>query len=433
MLSTLKCPVLIALLIPLVIACDTKEEPAEEEVEETTPDVPVETTWYTDADGDGFGNASAPVDAVEQPNGHVADNTDCDDTNDAINPDAAEVCNLKDDDCDTEVDEEASDASTFYADTDADGFGDAKSTIEACELSSGYVEDSTDCNDASALQHPGADELCNLEDDDCDLDIDEEAIDAGTFYADIDADGFGDTKSAVESCEQPSDHVTDGTDCDDTDDTIYPDAEDGADGIDQDCDGADGFAFSVNFESFTVGDYIGQDSDFFATWTTGSEGGDEDATVTDDESYTTGTQSVVLNEASGDDLVLLLGPTSGSWLVEWYMYVDTGAYFNLQGLVAPFGDWQKEVHVDETGLVDEDNASTGLEVSVGQWVLVEYYVDIDSGTQDLWIDSTLVISDYFSGLALGGIDFFPTIAPNAETEDYILFYIDDVVFSELGK
>ena len=61
-------------------------------------------TWYLYDDGDGFGELSMPRRACGRPDGHVADNTDCDDDDELINPDADERCNLLDDDCDERID-----------------------------------------------------------------------------------------------------------------------------------------------------------------------------------------------------------------------------------------------------------------------------------------------------------------------------------------
>ncbi|MBK7036131.1 MAG: hypothetical protein IPH42_07240 [Bacteroidetes bacterium] len=64
------------------------------------------TTYYQDADGDGFGNAAVFIDVIgDPPAGYVADNTDCDDTNDAIYPGATEIENDLDDDCDGQIDD----------------------------------------------------------------------------------------------------------------------------------------------------------------------------------------------------------------------------------------------------------------------------------------------------------------------------------------
>ncbi len=145
-----------------------------------------------------------------------------------------------DNDCDGETDEDdALDAATWYADADNDGFGDPESAGTACEQPSGFVGDATDCDDGSKAVHAEADELCNGSDDDCDGETDEDdALDAGTWYADADGDGFGDAKSSDQACYQPSGYEADGSDCDDTDDTINPQADETwYDGIDQDCDG----------------------------------------------------------------------------------------------------------------------------------------------------------------------------------------------------
>ncbi len=62
---------------------------------------------------------------------------------------------------------------SFYKDADKDGFGDPESAIEACEMPDGYVTEGGDCDDASDAVHPGADEICDSQDNDCDDATDE--------------------------------------------------------------------------------------------------------------------------------------------------------------------------------------------------------------------------------------------------------------------
>jgi Putative metal-binding motif/FG-GAP repeat len=199
-------------------------------------DEDVLSTWYADADGDGWGDEGAASEACEAPSGSAADPGDCDDGDAAVNPDAAETCNDVDDDCDGEIDEEGAD--TWYADVDGDGYGDPASTSTACEPPADFVEDDTDCDDGDATVHPAAVEVCNDLDDDCDEQVDEDAL--STWYVDVDGDGWGDAGKSAASCLQPSGYVDDGTDCDDADAAISPGAVDECeDGIDQDCNGLD--------------------------------------------------------------------------------------------------------------------------------------------------------------------------------------------------
>ena len=130
---------------------------------------------------------------------------------------------------------ECTDPTTWFADRDEDGYGDAADTLSDCEAPSGYVDDATDCDDGEAEVHPGADELCNGADDDCDEDVDEDAVDQGTWYADADEDGYGDPTAGTTSCEPPSGTVEDGTDCDDTLPEVNPGASEYCNDIDDDC------------------------------------------------------------------------------------------------------------------------------------------------------------------------------------------------------
>lgn len=127
---------------------------------------------------------------------------------------------------------------TWFADADGDGFGTASQALEACEQPSGYVADSTDCDDTSASIHPDADELCATPDvdDDCDGELNEpDAPDARTWYPDADGDGFGGPDGEA-SCGPIPGSIEDGTDCDDGDATVFPGAEERCDGRQNDCD-----------------------------------------------------------------------------------------------------------------------------------------------------------------------------------------------------
>ncbi len=176
----------------------------------------------------------------DQPSGYVEDDSDCDDGDADTHPGADEYCDGHDDDCDDETDEDdALDASTWYADDDSDGYGDLFTTTAACDQPTGYVPTGTDCDDSNALINPAGQELCNGDDDDCDMLTDEDdALDALTWYADADSDGYGDITTTATACSAPTGYVLDSTDCDDGDATVYPTAQEFCDGLDNDCDGA---------------------------------------------------------------------------------------------------------------------------------------------------------------------------------------------------
>ncbi len=195
-------------------------------------------TWYADGDADGFGDPATATIQCDAPLQSVADNTDCDDQRAASNPAALEYCNGFDDDCDGTTDEDdAVDALTWYIDTDADGYGDARRSIPACYLPAGYSADATDCNDAAANAFPGALESCDGVDNSCDGQIDENAVDSRTWYVDADGDGAGDPATALSDCNNPAGYVDNGADCNDQDRSAFPGAPENCDGVDNDCDG----------------------------------------------------------------------------------------------------------------------------------------------------------------------------------------------------
>ncbi|MFN7143880.1 MAG: putative metal-binding motif-containing protein, partial [Myxococcota bacterium] len=199
----------------------------------------VATTYYADFDSDGFGTAALTQDACAVPTGYTVNSDDCDDAVAAVNPSATETCNTVDDDCDGTTDEDdASGAGTWYADADADGFGDRGTSHISCLAPTGYVADATDCDDGRALTNPSATEYCNSFDDDCDGTTDENAaVDAPTWYLDADGDDFGNAAVAQAACTQPSGYVADATDCSDASARVFPGAPEYCDTLDNDCDG----------------------------------------------------------------------------------------------------------------------------------------------------------------------------------------------------
>ncbi len=197
------------------------------------------TTWYLDADGDGWGHPAISVQACERPGGYSADATDCDDTDPTEHPSAPEACDGIDNDCDGTVDEpDRFGNDRWYADTDGDGYGDAGSWIGSCVPVDGYLAEGTDCDDADAAIHPGTDELCDSVDQDCDGTVDEDAVDAPAWYRDADRDRWGADDNISYGCSQPSGYIATPGDCDDGDRTVSPSAAEECGGGDEDCDGA---------------------------------------------------------------------------------------------------------------------------------------------------------------------------------------------------
>ena len=119
---------------------------------------------YVDADGDGYGATAAGSDCTV-PAGMSAKSGDCNDASSAISPAAKESCDSAnvDEDCDGLADDKDSGptgTTSFYADTDRDGYGDGAAPSSRCDAASGWVSNTGDCDDDESLAWSGATESC---------------------------------------------------------------------------------------------------------------------------------------------------------------------------------------------------------------------------------------------------------------------------------
>ncbi len=196
-------------------------------------------SYYYDGDADGYGDPDTTIAACYTPPDHVSSAGDCDDSNDDINPGADEVCDGVDNDCDGVIDSDtaASLMTTWYQDSDADGYGDPGTTAAACTAPAGFVANDEDCDDGRAATSPAAAEVCDEVDNNCDGVVDNNPVDGDTWYLDVDGDLYGDPDATGTACSLTEGFTTDNSDCDDSNASINPTGAEECDDLDNDCDG----------------------------------------------------------------------------------------------------------------------------------------------------------------------------------------------------
>jgi hypothetical protein len=390
-------------------------------------DEDVQGVWYLDADEDGFGDPASSVDDCDPPDGYVADDTDCDDAYADTNPDAPEICDERDNNCDGAVDEGVTTA--FYADTDGDGYGDVTTLVETCDPPSGFSDTAGDCDDAEAAVNPGASEVCNDIDDNCDGVIDEDtAVDASRWYADADVDGYGDPSTGVTACDAPSGSVADDTDCDDTNAAVNPAATEVCNGIDDDCDAlVDGDDSSVDLATGGTW-YADTDLDGYGDLSTGGwtctqpTGTVADATDCDDTDIAVNPgASEVCNGIDDDCDTLVDGDDSSVDLATggtWYADDDLDGYGDPSvggwTCTQPSGTVTDDTDCDDTDAAVNPGAS---EVCNGIDDDCDALVDDDDSSVDLSTASTFYTDSDSDGYGDASSSAVACVAPSGTVTD----------------
>ena len=209
-------------------ACDAVDNNCDGEVDEG-----VAITLFVDLDGDGFGDDTNLIVACEGAAATAEVGGDCDDGDSFVNPEAEEICDSVDNDCDEDVDEDL--LLTQYADVDGDGYGELTTIALVCPGATGYSGVPGDCDDTDKASYPTATELCDGADNNCDGRTDEGLT--VVLYEDNDGDGYGDLDTAATLCAAEAGYVTQDGDCDDTDPAVSPAAAEICATFDVNCDG----------------------------------------------------------------------------------------------------------------------------------------------------------------------------------------------------
>ncbi len=193
--------------------------------------------FFKDADGDNYGNYLAGSKCMcAAGNGYVAEGGDCDDANKDVHPNATEICNGLDDNCDNSVDPiNTSGCTNFHLDMDGDNYGQTWAQCACAAIGFYSAVNGDDCDDTKASINPGAPEICDGQDNDCNSQTDEGV--QVTYYLDSDADGYGTGAGNAQCKATPGFSVLLSGDCNDANKDVHPFATETCNSVDDNCNG----------------------------------------------------------------------------------------------------------------------------------------------------------------------------------------------------
>ena len=189
------------------------------------------------------------------------------------------------------------------------------------------------------------------------------------------------------------------------------------------------FSFSDDFESYTVGDYIGSNSSVWTTWS-GATGGSEDAQVTD-ENANESSNSIYFSSTGTNggpqDVVLDFGEvfTSGDFVLESDFYVNqsAGAYFNFQAESTIGTTWALDCHMSNGAISFQNGSAVMLAGAYTQaaWFTMKMEINLTTNNWEVFIDGASIGSFANGETQIASIDIFPTQGNQ--------FYVDNISVS----
>ncbi len=201
-------PITCTVTTPTVIDADADGVASTSDCNDNDATISSNRTYYRDADGDGLGLSSSTtsVCSLTAPTGYVSNSSDSNDSdydNDGVS--TSSDCN--------DTSSSISAYQTYYRDADGDGLGTSATTSVVCSytVTSGYVTNSSDSNDAD-YDNDGVSTSS-----DCN-DADSAVASLLTVYQDFDGDGLGNAAVSQQVCATtaPTGYVTNSSDTDDS-------------------------------------------------------------------------------------------------------------------------------------------------------------------------------------------------------------------------
>ena len=198
--------------------------------------------------------------------------------------------------------------------------------------------------------------------------------------------------------------------------------------------------FSDDFESYSVGSYLGSSSPDWTTWS-GAEGGAEDVQITDNNA-SSGSKAIYFSSTAANggpaDVVLPFDQVynSGNFSFEANFYVEAGkgAYFNLQGTLVVAQVWALDCYMLEDGTLKLSNQGTpyiNANYPSAQWFNLRVEMDLTSNVWELFIDN--VSQGSFSNPTgqIGILDLYPVNPAGQGGNGISGFFVDDISYTHL--
>ena len=193
-----------------------------------------------------------------------------------------------------------------------------------------------------------------------------------------------------------------------------------------------------DFESYTVGNFLGNESTTWTTWS-GSNGGADDVLIVDDTAYS-GDKSIYFEATTAnggpDDVVLPFGAkyTTGEFDFSMMMFVEsgTGAYFNFQAATTIGQEWALECAMSQTGDITLSNTGGTLLAATytpGQWVEVAFEIDLSGNSWEFFIDGTSQGSFSNNINAIASLNVYAANQTASGGNGSANFWVDDVSYT----